>query len=56
MPRVVPNDPDDDHVIACALSAQVDVIVTGDKHLLSLREHQGIPFVTVVQALKMVSS
>jgi len=24
VPRVVPNDPDDDHVIACALAARAD--------------------------------
>ena len=45
--RVVPNDPDDDAVIACALAARADLIVSGDKHLLSLGgQYQGIPIVT----------
>lgn len=45
--RVVPNDPDDDAVIACALAARADLIVSGNKHLLSLGgQYQGIPIVT----------
>jgi len=49
---VVPDDPDDDHVVACAVAARVDVIVSGDKHLLKLREYQGIRMVTAAQAVK----
>jgi predicted nucleic acid-binding protein len=52
VPRVVPDDPDDDHVVACAVAARVDVIVSGDKHLLKLREYQGIRMVTAAQAVK----
>ena len=33
VPRVVENDPDDDHVVACAVASQADMIVSGDKHL-----------------------
>jgi len=55
VPRVVPDDPDDDHVIACAVAARADVIVSGDKHLLKLREYQGIRIVTVAQAVKLIS-
>lgn len=52
VPRVVPADADDDHVIAAALAAQADLIVSGDRHLLSLGSHQDIPIVTVRQALE----
>ena len=31
VPRVVPTDPDDDHVIACAIAARADAIVSGFK-------------------------
>jgi len=32
----VPNDPDDDWVIQCALTANADYVISGDRHLLSL--------------------
>lgn len=47
----VSRDPDDDHVLACAVSAQANLIVSGDKDLLVLGQYQGIPIVTVAQAL-----
>lgn len=52
VPRVVANDPDDDHVIAAAVAAQAVLIVSGDrKHLLPIGSHKGIGIVTAVQAL-----
>jgi putative PIN family toxin of toxin-antitoxin system len=48
----VSRDPDDDHVLACALAAKAELIVSGDKrHLLILGEYQGIPIRTVSDAL-----
>ena len=55
VPRVVPNDPDDDHVLAAAVTAQADLIVSGDGHLLRLGSHQGIAIVTARQALERVA-
>lgn len=37
--RAVPNDPDDDMVVECAVMGNATHIVTGDKHLLSLTSH-----------------
>jgi uncharacterized protein len=42
VPRVVPNDPDDDQVIAAAVVAHADCIVSGDSDLLSLESFQGV--------------
>jgi putative PIN family toxin of toxin-antitoxin system len=33
---VIAKDPDDNHVLACAVAGKADFIVTGDKHLLNL--------------------
>jgi putative PIN family toxin of toxin-antitoxin system len=54
-PRVVPGDADDDHVIAAAVAARADLIVSGDRHLLSLGRHQGIAIVTARQALDRIA-
>jgi len=55
VPRVVLRDPDDDHVIACALAAHADAIVSGDLDLLDLREHQGIAIVTASEAIQRIA-
>lgn len=47
-------DPDDDHVLACALAAKAELIVSGDRHLLDLDEHQGIRIVTAAEAARIV--
>ncbi|MFM7876239.1 MAG: putative toxin-antitoxin system toxin component, PIN family, partial [Microcystis panniformis] len=41
----VPNDPDDDMIIECAIAGKATHIITGDKHLLSLVEYQNIQIV-----------
>ena len=47
VPRVVANDGDDDHVIAAAVAARAELIVTGDrKHVLPIGSHQDIAIVT----------
>ncbi len=40
--KVIKADPTDDRVLECALAAQADLIISGDAHLLSLIEYQGI--------------
>lgn len=42
---VIHDDPEDDHVLACAHAAQADYIVSGDQHLLGLGQYGAIPIV-----------
>ncbi len=46
VPAVVKEDPDDDRVLACAIEGEADYIVTGDPHLLTLEEYEGIKIVS----------
>jgi len=55
-PQVVERDPDDDHVLACALAAQANAIVSGDRDLLSLGSYEGIQIVTASQALTAIEA
>jgi putative PIN family toxin of toxin-antitoxin system len=53
--RVVPGDIDDDQVIAAAVAAQADLIVSGDrKHLLPLGSHVGIAIVDVAHRQRVI--
>ena len=49
------RDPDDDAVLALALGAQVDLIVSGDDDLLVLGSFEGIPIVNAAQALRLIA-
>lgn len=53
-PRVVPGDVDDDHVIATALAAKADLVVSGDRHLLSLGSYEGLAIVAVAEAVTRI--
>lgn len=55
--RVVLADPDDDHVLAAALTGAADLIATGDKRdLLPLSSYQGISIVTAKEALERIAA
>ena len=42
----IPEDPSDEMVLACAVEARADVIVSGDHHLLDLGTYRDIPVLT----------
>jgi putative PIN family toxin of toxin-antitoxin system len=46
------RDSDDIHILACAVAAECDAIVTGDIDLLVLKSFQGIPIMTAAEILQ----
>jgi predicted nucleic acid-binding protein len=49
------TDPDDEMILECALAAEADFIVTGDKkHLLPLRQFRDIPIVSPADFLRLL--
>lgn len=45
LPFNVLTDPDDDKFLSCALASRTKVIVSGDKHLLTISGYRGIEVV-----------
>jgi putative PIN family toxin of toxin-antitoxin system len=55
--RAVPDDPDDDIIVECAVVSSATHIVTGDKrHLLPLGRYQDIAIVRPADFLALVTS
>ena len=47
---VIKDDPDDDRVLECAAEGRASIIVSGDRHLLSLGMYEAISILTVRHA------
>jgi uncharacterized protein len=52
--RVIPADPSDDRILECALDGDAEYVVSGDHHLLELREYQGIQIVSPREFLALL--
>jgi len=50
---VVQDDPDGNKFTECALECKADYIVSGDTHLLNLKEYEGIRIVNAADFLKV---
>ncbi len=50
----VTRDPSDDQVIACAVTARADYLVTGDDDMLVLGKHEGTRIITPRQFLDLL--
>jgi uncharacterized protein len=56
LPQPVCRDPDDDQVLALALAAKAEMIVSGDNDLLSLASFEGIPIVAPAEAIALIAA
>ncbi len=52
VPAVIAEDPDDDHILACAIEGSATLIVSGNKHLLRLKKYRGIPIIRPMDFLR----
>ena len=50
--NIVPENPEDNRILECALESKADYIVSGNHHLLNLEEFRGIK---IVRAAKLLS-
>lgn len=51
--KIVKNDPDDDKFIECAAALKADVVVSGDRGVLAVKEYMGIKILTPQEFLKL---
>lgn len=54
--EIVKDDPDDNKIIDCAISGNVDYIVTNDYHLLKLKKIEGILMITPKELVQLTKS
>ena len=50
----IPNDESDNRILECAVKAKADFIVSGDSHLLDLKEYEGIRIIKPAQFLTLL--
>jgi putative PIN family toxin of toxin-antitoxin system len=56
IPPVVLSDPDVDEVLACAITANAHLIVSGDRDLLSLKTFREIRIVNAAEAIRIITT
>ena len=54
--KAVKEDPDDDIIVRTAYDGKADYIVSGDRHLLTLKEFKGIKILTIDEMLSVLNS
>ena len=52
---VIKDDPSDNKILECAVSGNADYIISGDRHLLALREYRGIKILNSSDSLKSLN-
>lgn len=51
---IVKDDSDDNKIIECALESKAEYILSYDKHLLKLKEYEGIKIIKPEEAIKEI--
>lgn len=51
---LIPEDPSDNKILACAQAADASFIISGDKHLLQLKKFRNIPILSPKEFLKRI--
>ena len=51
VPDVIKEDPDDNHILACALAGKANLIVSRDLDLLRLKSYEGIGIMSPIDFL-----
>jgi len=54
--NLVKEDPEDNHIIECAIESQAQYIIAYDNDLLRIKEYNGIKIITPETALKITFS
>jgi len=52
--NAIKRDPGDNKILACAVDSKSEYLVSGDVHLLDLKEYKGINIVTASEMLKIL--
>ena len=52
--KAILKDPEDNKFIECAVASMADYIVSGDKHLLELKEFAGIKILTASECIAIL--
>jgi len=50
--EVITQDPPDNRILECAVEGRADLIVSGNRHLLSLKAYQGIAIIRPIDFLR----
>ncbi len=53
---VIKSDPDDNKILECAIACRASYIVSGDSHLLELREYGSIKMINPKTALELLNN
>ena len=54
--NVIKDDPEDNKILECAISCNADFVVTGDNHLLDLKEYHGVKIISAKELIEVIKN